>query len=126
MPAAALRLLQLEGLAVAAVSAILYAHTGAPWWLFAALWLAPDLFMLGYLAGPRWGAHCYNSVHTYLGPTTLSAIGLLFHHAALFPFALIWFNHIGIDRLLGYGLKSREGFGITHLGRHGKLGGRAV
>ena len=44
-------LLRLEGLAVAAVSAVLYARTGASWWLFAALWLAPDLSMLGYLGG---------------------------------------------------------------------------
>ena len=42
-------LLRLEGLAVAAVTAVLYARTGASWWLFAALWLMPDLSMLGYL-----------------------------------------------------------------------------
>ena len=34
--------------------------------------------------------------------------------------ALIWLAHIGFDRLLGYGLKSTEGFGFTHLGRIGK------
>src|ERR1039458_4151989 len=51
-------LLRLEGLAVAAVSAALYARTGASWWLFAALWLLPDLSMLGYLASPCWGARC--------------------------------------------------------------------
>ena len=49
-------LLRLEGLAVAAVSAVLYARTGASWGLFAALWLVPDLSMLGYLAGSCWGA----------------------------------------------------------------------
>jgi hypothetical protein len=46
-----LTLLRLEGLAVAAASAVLYARTGASWWLFAALWLTPDLSMLGYLQG---------------------------------------------------------------------------
>jgi hypothetical protein len=114
-------LLRLEGLAVAALSAVFYARTGASWWLFAALWLTPDLSMLGYLAGPRWGARIYNAVHSYVTPATLAVTGLLFGSAALLPYALIWFNHIGIDRLMGYGLKYPDGFGFTHLG---KLGGR--
>jgi hypothetical protein len=108
-------LLRLEGLVVAAGSAFFYAHTDASWWLFALLWITPDLAMLGYLAGPRWGARCYNSVHTYLGPAILAAIALVTHHQALVPWALLWFNHIGVDRLLGHGLKSPEAFGKTHL-----------
>jgi len=109
--------LRLEGLAVAVLSAILYARTGASWWLFAALWLAPDLAMLGYLAGPRWGSYCYNATHWYLLPSALAAVALLLPHAALMPFALLWFNHIGVDRLLGYGLKHPTAFGATHLSR---------
>jgi hypothetical protein len=50
-------ILRLEGLAMAALSAVFYARTDASWWLFAALWLTPDLSMLGYLAGANWGAH---------------------------------------------------------------------
>ena len=56
--------LRLEGLAVAAVSTALYARTGASWWLFAALWLAPDLSMLGYLGGACRGARVYNAFHS--------------------------------------------------------------
>ena len=108
-------LLRMEGLAVAALSAILYARAGASWRLFAALWLLPDLSMLGYLAGPRWGAQCYNAIHSYLLPGALAAVALLLHRDALLPFALIWFNHIGVDRLCGYGLKYPTGFGDTHL-----------
>ena len=107
--------LRLEGLAVAAPAAILYARTGASWWLFAALWLVPDLSFFGYMAGPRWGAHGYNVVHSYLLPGAVAGAGLLLHHAELLPFAFIWFNHIGVDRLLGYGLKYPAGFGFTHL-----------
>ena len=112
--------LRLEGLAAAAITAVLYARAGASWWLFAALWLAPDLSMLGYLVSPCWGARVYNAVHTYVTPATLAVVGLLLHQAALLPFALIWANHIGVDRLLGYGLKYPAGFGWTHLGRMGK------
>lgn len=107
--------LRLEGLAVAVLSAILYSRTGASWWLFALLWLVPDLAMFGYLAGPRWGSYCYNAAHWYLLPSTLATVALLMPYAALMPFALLWFNHIGVDRLLGYGLKYPSGFGVTHL-----------
>jgi hypothetical protein len=111
-----LSLLRLEGLAAAALSAVLYAHTGASWVLFAVLWLAPDLSILGYLAGPKWGARIYNSIHSYVTPATLAVTSLLLGSTSLVPFALIWVNHIGVDRLLGFGLKFRQGFQWTHLG----------
>jgi hypothetical protein len=110
-------LLRLEGLVVAAISAILFARTGASWWLFAALWLAPDLSMLGYVSGqPCWGARIYNAFHTYLLPAVLALAALVLHAHGVLPIALIWINHIGVDRALGFGLKYADGFGFTHLG----------
>jgi hypothetical protein len=111
-----------EGFAVAALSAILYARSGSSWWLFAALWLAPDLAMLGYLIDSCWGARLYNAVHSYITPGALAIAALLLRQTNLLPFALIWINHIGIDRLMGYGLKYPQGFGWTHLGQLGKRG----
>jgi hypothetical protein len=112
---------RLEGLAAAAVSAVLYARTGASWWLFAGLWLVPDLSMLGYLASPCSGARVYNAYHNYVPPVVLALVAVLLHlHGLWLPVALIWINHIGVDRMLGYGLKYGEGFGWTHLGRLGK------
>jgi len=114
-------LLRLEGLAVAAVSALLYARTGAHWWLFAALWLLPDLSMLGYLLSPCIGARIYNAYHNYVPAAVLALCALVLRtHGLLLQIALIWANHIGVDRMLGYGLKYAEGFGWTHLGRLGK------
>ena len=118
-----LLLLRLEGVATAALSAVFYAYTGASWWLFAALWLVPDLSILGYLAGPRWGARIYNAIHAYVTPATLAVSAMLLHSPSLVPIALIWFNHIGVDRMLRYGLKYPAGFGWTHLGRPGKATG---
>jgi hypothetical protein len=120
LPPSVLYILRWEGLAVAALTAILYARTGASWWLFAALWLAPDLSMLGYLAGPFWGARIYNSIHAYATPITLAVCALAFGGQPLLPVALIWANHIAVDRLLGYGLKYTAGFGWTHLGPIGQ------
>ena len=113
-------LLRLEGLAVAALTIVLYARAGASWWLFAGLWLVPDLSMLGYLYRPCWGARIYNAAHTYVLPGLLALAALLLGAKAQLPIALIWMNHIGIDRMLGYGLKYSNGFGWTHLGRLGK------
>lgn len=118
-----LALLRLEGLAAAALSAVFYARTGASWWLFAALWLTPDLSMLGYLGGPKLGARIYNAIHSYVTPATLAVTALLLRSPVLLPYALIWINHIGVDRLLGYGLKYPEGFKYTHLS---KLSGGGV
>ena len=113
-------LLRLEGLVVTTATALIYARTGASWWLFAALWLAPDLSMLGYLAGSCRGARIYNAFHTYVGPGVLALGALLPGARFALPLALIWANHIGVDRLLGFGLKCGDGFGFTHLGRRGK------
>lgn len=120
LPSPVRYMLRIEGLAVAVVSAVLYAHTGASWWLFAALWLAPDLSFLGYLASPCRGARVYNAFHTYTLPVVLGLSGWMLHARGLLPFALIWINHIGVDRLLGYGLKYSNGFGFTHLGIKGR------
>jgi hypothetical protein len=105
---------------MAAISAVLYARIGASWWLFAALFLVPDLSMLGYLAGPCWGARIYNAIHTYVTPAALALCALLFQEHVALAIALIWASHIGMDRLLGFGLKYADGFGYTHLGRLGK------
>ncbi len=64
-------LVRLEGLAVFALAITLYAWTGGSWVIFLLLFLAPDLSMLGYLAGPRGGAATYNLVHTYTTPPRL-------------------------------------------------------
>jgi hypothetical protein len=53
-------------------------------------------------------------------PGVLALSGLVLHAPLVLPIALIWANHIGVDRLMGYGLKYSDGFGWTHLGRLGK------
>ena len=64
----------------------------------------------------------YNAFHTYTVPVVLALAALLLHAHTLMPVALIWVNHIGVDRLLGYGLKYADGFKWTHLGRMGAGG----
>jgi hypothetical protein len=100
-----------------AASLILYAYTGGNWLLFAVLILAPDLSALGYLAGTVVGSYVYNAFHTYLLPAILALYGLLGSNPLALQLALIWFAHIGGDRLLGFGLKYPTAFKDTHLNR---------
>jgi hypothetical protein len=108
-------LLHLEGAAVLVFSLCAYHWQHGSWSLFALLLLAPDLSMLGYLVNVRVGAQLYNAVHTYVGPLLLALYSVGAGHPALLPLTLIWFAHIGMDRMLGYGLKYPTHFKDTHL-----------
>jgi Domain of unknown function (DUF4260) len=59
--------LRAEGAVIFVGSVLLYGHGHYHWWVFAVLFLAPDLSMLGYLVNVRLGAMCYNLVHTEVG-----------------------------------------------------------
>ncbi|PBB89510.1 hypothetical protein CK215_27225 [Mesorhizobium sp. WSM3864] len=112
--------IRLEWAAIAAAATIFYKMTGVSWWLLALLILAPDLSMLGYLAGPRTGAIAYNALHILIAPLVLALAGILLAGPVAIAVALIWIAHIAIDRALGHGLKLSTGFQDTHLGRIGR------
>src|SRR5204862_8355655 len=108
-------LLRLEGLTLFACMTLLYAVWDGSWWVYAILFLAPDLSFAAYLAGPRAGAIVYNAAHSYLAPVALMTAGLAMASPLVLSIAMIWLAHIGIDRALGYGLKYQAGFAFTHL-----------
>lgn len=107
--------LRIEGLAVLGLSLTTYFNLDGPIWLLVALALAPDLSMIGYLAGSRIGSLSYNLVHTYTSPLAVGALGAWADIRVVLLVALIWGGHIGADRLVGYGLKFESGFKETHL-----------
>lgn len=112
--------LRLEGLVLLVASSYAYWALSGSGWLFALLFLAPDLAFAAAIFGPKAGTIAYNLAHT----TALPLAGLILVHTlqwpALTPYLLIWLAHIGFDRVLGYGLKYASGFGHTHLGLMGK------
>lgn len=110
------RLLRAEGAALFAGAAWAFGTTDQSWWLFAALLLLPDLFMLGYLRDARTGAAVYNLGHTTLAPLALLAVGWAVSSPVALAVAFVWLAHIGMDRALGYGLKHARGFKASHLG----------
>ncbi len=104
------------------LSLLLYAEAGRGWLFFLLLLFLPDVSIAGYALGARAGATIYNVVHSYVLPLLLGVVGLLLRQELLVTLALIWTAHIGMDRLLGYGLKEPTGFRDTHLGPIGRSG----
>ncbi|NVN86739.1 MAG: DUF4260 domain-containing protein [Rhodopseudomonas sp.] len=113
-------LMRLEGAALFFGPSLFYLISDAPWELYALLFFAPDLGLLGYLIGPRTGAITYNALHSTIGPLLLAAAGVILLWPSAGPIALIWLAHIGFDRVFGFGLKYAAGFKLTHLGRLGR------
>jgi hypothetical protein len=109
-------LLRGEGAVLFAASIALFAFQGQPWWLYPALLLVPDIFMLGYLRDTRLGAIFYNLGHSYPVAAVVAALGFIFGSGLTIALGAIWFGHIGWDRMLGYGLKYGTSFKHTHLG----------
>ena len=113
-------MLRLEGLTLFTGMTLLYAVWGGSWWVYAILFLAPDLSFAAYLANPKTGAIVYNAAHSYMAPVAMMTSSFAFADPLWLSIAMIWMAHIGIDRALGYGLKYSAGFGFTHLGRIGQ------
>src|SRR4051812_11390655 len=78
--------------------------------------LGPDLALLlgagaGLAAGqihPR-AVPLYNAVHRFYGPVVLLAFGVLLGSGWLVA-GLAWGVHVALDRTVGYGLRTPEGF----------------
>ena len=114
-------LLRLEGAAVLIVGLFSYYWSHGNWLPFALLFLVPDLSMVGCAANVRVGAITYNAVHTYVGPLVLAGYSFGSNRPAIFWLSLIWIAHIGLDRMLGFGLKYPTRFNDTHLSLIGTL-----
>jgi hypothetical protein len=110
-------LLRAEGAVALALSLAAYQTLGFSWWLFAGTLLAPDLAMIGYLRDPATGALVYNLARTYVAPFILALVGYAVGLPVLMALAAVWAAHIGLDRLLAYGLKYASAFKDTHLSR---------
>lgn len=108
--------LQLEELALFGLAVYLFGLLEFPGWLFAVLFLTPDVSMLGYLHNPRTGAFIYNLVHHKGTAVVLYITGILLSLAWLQFAGLLLLGHSSLDRVFGYGLKYPDAFKHTHLG----------
>lgn len=113
-------LLKLEELAEALLALAIFNHLPYAWWVLPATFLLPDVSMIGYLAGPRVGAFCYNLAHHKAMAVAVGLAGWGLGQPGLLLLGTVLLFHSAFDRLLGYGLKHATGFHDTHLGRVGK------
>jgi hypothetical protein len=108
-------LLQFESAAVHIVSVLTYRGNRGGWLEFVLLFLVPDVSMTGFVANACVGFVIYNAVHTYVGPLALGCYAVWSDQRQAFLLSLIWAAHIGLDRMLGFGLKYPTRFKDTHL-----------
>jgi hypothetical protein len=107
-------ILKLEGLFVLLFCIYFYSTYDYGWGLFLLFLLLPDISMLGYLINVKIGTLSYNLFHTYVTSTLPLVWGIITHSDLSIIVGLIWTAHIGMDRLLGYGLKYPTHFKDTH------------
>jgi hypothetical protein len=112
--------MRMEELGFFLFSIFLFSALHYPWWFFPVLLFAPDISMLGYLAGPRIGAVIYNVVHHRALALFYYVGGILLAVPVLSLAGIIILAHSSLDRVFGYGLKFTDSFGHTHLGRIGR------
>jgi Domain of unknown function (DUF4260) len=113
-------LIKLEEAALFALGLYGFSLLPYAWWWFAVLILAPDLSMLGYLAGNKAGAWAYNLFHHRAVAVAVYALGIYLNQPHLQLAGVMLFAHSAMDRFFGYGLKYEKGFAFTHLGEMGK------
>ena len=111
---------RLEGALILAGSIWWFHLNSGNWWLFLLFLFSPDIFCLGYLKNTKAGAFFYNIGHSLVLPLFILLLSHPGYKHHVFNAALIWTAHIGMDRLLGFGLKYNDDFKHTHLGWIGK------
>ena len=113
-------LLRAEGAAALGAAVLVWGAAGGNWLIFPLLLLVPDISVVGYLRGPRIGAITYNLAHNFVVPLALGLVGWWYQIPGVFLAGSLLLAHVGLDRLLGYGLKYPTGFTDTHLGNIGR------
>ncbi len=112
--------LRAEGIAALVGGLSAWLALGAAWPLFLVFLLVPDVSMIGYLKGTHAGAITYNFVHNWATAGLVLGLGVALAVPGIVLAGVILVAHVGMDRLMGYGLKYPTSFQDTHLGRIGK------
>lgn len=116
------RLIALEELLLFGLAVYLFGQLGYAWWVFPALFFAPDISILSYAGGPKSGAVIYNVAHHRGLAVGLYLLGIFAGSEGLQLAGIILLGHASFDRIFGYGLKYPDDFKHTHLGWIGHRG----
>jgi hypothetical protein len=113
-------ILKLEEAAMFVLSIYALSLFNVNWWVYLLILVAPDISFVGYAAGNKAGAVCYNLFHHKGVAIAIFLSGFILRDEWVQIAGIILFGHSSMDRMLGYGLKLNEGFKYTHLGVIGK------
>jgi hypothetical protein len=115
-------ILKLESLAMVIFAGLIYYQMNefmylnfSRFYLIILVWLSIDISMAGYLVNKKLGAFTYNLIHNYALSLVFLITGAFFQNFDVISIGLILMIHVGIDRLLGFGLKYSSGFKDTHI-----------
>ena len=97
-------------------SIYLFNRTDYIWWWYLVLILTPDIGIMGYFGGPKFGAITYNILHHKAFGIALLCMGWYMGNNWMELFGIIMLGHSSLDRIFGYGLKYNDSFQHTHLG----------
>lgn len=111
--------IKLEETAMLAFGIYLFLLLDFEWWIFPVLFFVPDVSFLGYYFGNKTGAIIYNCFHHKGIALLIYLAGVLVENQVLLLIGVMLFSHSSFDRILGFGLKYKEGFKFTHLGKIG-------
>lgn len=107
----------LLGLAFALNAILVVITQHGSWWPVVVFAIAPDITLLaGAAPGLKRGqlhpraVPFYNAVHRFWAPAVMTLLALLLHADIWVAAGLSWCAHIAIDRSLGFGLRTAEGF----------------
>lgn len=107
-------LLHLEGAIVLFASLYFYHSQHFSWIVFILLLFVFDVSMIGYVFNEKVGSYVYNTIHSYMLPVILILVTMHSSNHILWMIGLIWMAHIGMDRMLGFGLKYPSSFQDSH------------
>lgn len=113
-------IIRLEETAMLCLSIYLLSELHVEWWWYLILVFGPDIGMVGYAGGNKTGAITYNLFHHKGIAIAIFIAGCLMPNQLMQIIGIILFGHSSMDRIIGYGLKTDEGFKYTHLGMIGK------
>lgn len=106
--------------AAAATASGIWLGSGEPHgiWTFVGVWILPDIALLAGISSglakgqihPR-AVRLYNTLHSLMAPAAVAVAATAFGWSDLgFVAALAWTSHIGWDRLVGYGMRDKNGY----------------
>ena len=102
-------LARLEELAILLFSIYLFSGLPYAWWVFPLFFFAPDVSLLGLLAGKRPGALAYNLVHHRAAALGAYILGGLLGLPLLSLLGVVLLGHSSFDRVVGLGLMDPTG-----------------